>query len=72
VDRGRERPTTTPRSRKGAADFAPWLDLNAASTPPTEGSLTGGQWARLGVAAAVWVLAPLVLGTMRAFSREVA
>jgi ABC-type transport system involved in multi-copper enzyme maturation permease subunit len=54
------------------ADVAPWLDLNAASTPLTEGSLTGGQWARLGVATAVWVLAPLVLGTMRAFRREVA
>jgi ABC-2 type transport system permease protein len=56
----------------GLADVAPWLDLNVASTPLTEGSLTGGQWARLGVATAVWVLAPLVLGTMRAFRREVA
>jgi ABC-2 type transport system permease protein len=57
---------------KGLKDVAAWLDLNAASTPLTEGSLTGGQWARLGVATAVWVLAPLVLGTMRAFRREVA
>jgi hypothetical protein len=56
----------------GLADVAPWLDLNVASTPLTEGSLTGGQWARLGVATAVWVLAPLVLGTIRAFRREVA
>jgi ABC-2 type transport system permease protein len=57
---------------KGLKDVAAWLDLNTASTPLTEGPLTGGQWARLGVAAAVWVLVPLVFGTMRALRREVA
>jgi ABC-type transport system involved in multi-copper enzyme maturation permease subunit len=57
---------------KGLNDAAEWLDLNTASTPLTEAALTGGQWGRLGVAAAVWVLVPLVLGTIRALRREVA
>jgi ABC-2 type transport system permease protein len=57
---------------KGLKEAAGWLDLNTASSPLTEGALTGGQWARLGVAAAVWVLVPLVLGTIRALRREVA
>jgi hypothetical protein len=34
--------------------------------------MTAGQWARLGVSAAVWVLLPLVLGAVRAARREVA
>jgi hypothetical protein len=57
---------------KGLKDVAGWLDLNTASAPLTEGAVTAGQWARLGVAAAVWVLVPLVLGTVRALRREVA
>jgi ABC-2 type transport system permease protein len=38
----------------------------------TSDALTGGQWARLGVVAAIWVLIPLILGTIRALRREVA
>ena len=33
--------------------------------------MTGGDWARLGVSAAVWVLLPLLLGTVRVLRREV-
>jgi ABC-2 type transport system permease protein len=51
---------------------AGWLDLNATSMPLSEASMSGGQWARLGVSAAVWVLVPVVLGTVRVLKREVA
>jgi ABC-2 type transport system permease protein len=51
---------------------AAWLDINTTaavlSVPET---VTSGQWARLGVSAAVWVLLPLVLGTVRTLRREV-
>ena len=33
--------------------------------------MTGGEWARLGVSAAVWVLVPLIAGTVRMLRREV-
>jgi ABC-2 type transport system permease protein len=56
----------------GLKSVAPWLDLNAASTPMTEHGLTTTEWAHLGVSAAIWVLLPLVLGTIRAMRREVA
>jgi ABC-2 type transport system permease protein len=56
----------------GLKSVAPWLDLNDASTPMTEHGLTTTQWAHLGVAAAIWVVVPLVLGTLRALRREVA
>jgi ABC-2 type transport system permease protein len=56
----------------GLKSVAPWLDLNAASTPMTEHGLTSTEWAHLGVAAAIWVVLPLVLGTVRTMRREVA
>jgi ABC-2 type transport system permease protein len=51
---------------------AGWLDINTTTVPLTEASMTAGQWGRLGVSAAVWVLVPLVAGTIRVFRREVA
>jgi hypothetical protein len=33
--------------------------------------MSDGQWARLGVSVAVWVLVPLVAGTVRVLRREV-
>jgi hypothetical protein len=50
---------------------AGWLDINMTSVPLSEPDMTGGEWARFGVAAAVWVLLPLVLGTVRVLRREV-
>jgi hypothetical protein len=50
---------------------AGWLDINLTTAPLAEGPMTGGQWARLGVSAAVWVLVPLVAGTVRVLRREV-
>jgi ABC-type transport system involved in multi-copper enzyme maturation permease subunit len=56
----------------GLKSIAPWLDFNNASTPMTEHGLTATEWSHLGVATAIWVLLPLVLGTIRAMRREVA
>jgi ABC-2 type transport system permease protein len=50
---------------------AGWLDLNLASGPLSDPGVTGGQWARLGVSVALWVLLPLSLGTLRVLRREV-
>lgn len=58
----------TVRSLKTAAG---WLDINLTTAPLTEGTMSAGQWGRLGVSAAVWVLLPLVLGTVRVLRREV-
>jgi ABC-2 type transport system permease protein len=51
---------------------ATWLDINVTTLPMTETAMTAGQWGRLGVSAAAWVLLPLVLGTVRVLRREVA
>ena len=50
---------------------AGWLDLNRTSAPMSEPGMTGDDWARMGVATAVWVVLPLVLGTVRVLRREV-
>ena len=39
--------------------------------PPAAGELDAGQWARLGVSVAVWVLVPLIAGLVRTIRREV-
>jgi ABC-type transport system involved in multi-copper enzyme maturation permease subunit len=48
-----------------------WLDINLTTMPLTEPAMTSGQWARLGVSAAVWVAVPLIAGTFRVLRREV-
>lgn len=50
---------------------AKWLDINMTSVPLSEPSMTAGEWGRLGVACALWVALPLVLGTVRVLRREV-
>ena len=50
---------------------AEWLDLNVASEALLEADATGGEWARLAVSAGVWVVLPLLLGTVRVLRREV-
>jgi ABC-type transport system involved in multi-copper enzyme maturation permease subunit len=51
---------------------ASWLDINQTTTPLSEPAMTSGDWARLGVSVAVWVLVPLVVGWFRVLRREVA
>jgi ABC-2 type transport system permease protein len=56
----------------GLRHVAPWLDFNAAGMPLSDAGMTGAQWAHLGTATALWVLLPVVLGTIRVMRREVA
>jgi ABC-type transport system involved in multi-copper enzyme maturation permease subunit len=49
-----------------------WADINAAQSPLlTSEWASGGEWLRLGVATAIWVLAPLAFGIWRLLRSEV-
>ena len=50
---------------------AGWLDINLTTAPLAEGPMSDGQWGRLAVSAAVWVLVPLIAGTVRVLRSEV-
>ncbi|MEW2358628.1 ABC transporter permease [Spirillospora sp. NPDC029432] len=53
---------------------AEWLDANrtlAVLSDPAGGVATAGEWARIGVSLAVWLLLPLVIGLVRLSRREV-
>ncbi|GID31369.1 ABC transporter permease [Paractinoplanes brasiliensis] len=52
-------------------DAAGWLDINSTTAAMGEPGMTGDEWARVGVSAAVWVLLPLVAGILRVLRREV-
>lgn len=52
-------------------DASKWLDLNVTSQALSEADATGGEYARLAVSVAVWVLLPLVIGFVRVLRREV-
>lgn len=50
----------------------PWADLQSAQTPFRTGDVaTVADWRHLGVAAAIWVLAPILLGTWRVLRAEI-
>ncbi|MEU4676227.1 ABC transporter permease [Micromonospora sp. NPDC023737] len=51
---------------------AGWLDTGRTMEPLLSGSMTGDQWARLGVSLLVWVVVPLAAGLVRTLRREVA
>ena len=48
-----------------------WLDLSRATTPLSEGAMSGPDWAHLATSTGVWVLLPLAVGTWRVLTREV-
>ncbi|BCY07856.1 ABC transporter permease [Actinoplanes sp. L3-i22] len=56
---------------KGLQSTAGWLDINVTTTPLSEADMTSGEYARLGVSVAVWVLLPLAVGVVRVLRREV-
>lgn len=56
---------------KALKTAAGWLDLNVTSAALSEPSMTSGEYARLAVSAAVWVLLPLLAGAWRTARREV-
>ena len=50
---------------------AGWLDTARTFEPLHDTGVTAGEWARIGVSSAVWVLLPLVVGLVRLARREV-
>lgn len=50
---------------------AEWLDLSVTSGLLLEPAMTGRDWARLGVSAAVWIVLPMLLGLVRLARREI-
>ena len=49
----------------------PWLDINYASSALYNGSMTGEQWAQLGVTTLVWLWIPLAIGLRAVLRAEV-
>lgn len=47
------------------ADLRPWIDMQNAQGPLSEGGVTATEWAHLAVAALPWLVLPLVLGLRR-------
>jgi len=49
-------------NKPGFADLQRWVDLNLAQSFLFDGTISGVQWARLGVATTLWVVLPALLG----------
>lgn len=51
----------------GFEKIAPWIEFNTAQTPLFTGDFqpSGEEWAQIAVAGFLWLVVPLVLGTMR-------
>ncbi|MEV4348814.1 ABC transporter permease [Actinoplanes sp. NPDC049596] len=56
---------------KALRTAAEWIDINTTTTAMSEPDMTSGEWARVGVSAAVWVVLPLAFGVWRVLRREV-
>jgi ABC-type transport system involved in multi-copper enzyme maturation permease subunit len=52
-------------------DLQPWVDFNYAQSALFNGGMTSTQWAHLGVAGAVWLVLPLVVGVTLVMRSEV-
>jgi ABC-type transport system involved in multi-copper enzyme maturation permease subunit len=52
-------------------DLQPWVDFNYAQTALFNGTLTGEQWAQLGVTGVIWLLVPLTAGVWMVLRSEV-
>ncbi|MEI2714704.1 MAG: ABC transporter permease [Nocardioides sp.] len=53
------------------ADFAPWIDFQAAQGPLYDGPISGEQWGQLLVSGFLWLVLPLGLGIWRILRAEV-
>jgi ABC-type transport system involved in multi-copper enzyme maturation permease subunit len=51
-------------------EAAEWVDINTASIPLSAHDADGGDWARLAVAALIWVVVPMAIGWFRLLHRE--
>lgn len=54
-----------------ARGFVSWTDLTTALGPTRTGHLVAEQWQQLGVASLIWIVLPLVVGTVLTLRREV-
>jgi ABC-type transport system involved in multi-copper enzyme maturation permease subunit len=52
-------------------DLQPWVDFHYAQSALFNGGMTSTQWAHLGVAGAVWLVLPLVVGVTLVMRSEV-
>ncbi len=52
-------------------DLQPWVDFKYAQGAMFEGSLTGEQWANLGVTSVIWLVIPLIVGVTLVMRSEV-
>ena len=48
-----------------------WIDVTQTTTPLSEGTLTGTEWARFWVSMAVWMMLPLAIGLYRIARGEI-
>jgi ABC-2 type transport system permease protein len=60
-------------SQQWFTDLRPWVDVNYAQGAlfAFDGSLTGDQWAQLGVTGVVWLLIPMAIGLRLVLRSEV-
>lgn len=58
-------------SQEWFRDVQPWVDLNYAQSALFVGSLSGEQWANLGVTVATWLVVPAILGVRLVMRSEV-
>jgi ABC-type transport system involved in multi-copper enzyme maturation permease subunit len=58
-------------NEEGFRDVQRWVDLNYAQSFLFEGTLSGMQWARLAVAATLWLVLPALLGLRLVMRSEV-
>ncbi len=52
-------------------DLQPWVDFNYAQSALFNGSMTGEQWAQLGVGAVIWLIVPMAVGVRLVLRSEV-
>jgi ABC-2 type transport system permease protein len=52
-------------------DLQPWVDFNYAQGMLFNGEVSGQQWAQLGVATSIWLVAPLLVGLVLMSRSEV-
>ncbi|MFL6173191.1 MAG: ABC transporter permease [Marmoricola sp.] len=52
-------------------DSRPWFDFNFDQEPLTNGSLSGAEWAHLGVSGLIWFVLPMMFGIWRLLRTEV-
>jgi hypothetical protein len=58
-------------SQEGFRDLQPWVDANWARSFLFEGTLTGEQWAQVGVTTTTWLVLPALLGLRLVMRSEV-